>query len=192
MAADSLLRMTTEEPRGARTHAIPLPQARQVKRAINSLDTELGISRPPGAQHPMGDRGYAAQYLGMLKAIVAQMEEGLRGGPLQTDVQKGWFGAYERDLPSMFANTAAQLRDLSEFARQGIMQAPQASQQMAVATTALLAASRAFAAAAEITVGPGSPDFHADEVIRLSEEMYAAADMITDYVAKKRAEFGEG
>lgn len=31
--------MTTEEPRGARTHAIPLPQGRQVKRAINSLET---------------------------------------------------------------------------------------------------------------------------------------------------------
>lgn len=31
--------MTTEEPRGVRTHAIPLPQGRQVKRAINSLET---------------------------------------------------------------------------------------------------------------------------------------------------------
>jgi len=36
-----------DEPRGARTHAIPLPQARQVKRAINSLDLGLEVRRPP-------------------------------------------------------------------------------------------------------------------------------------------------
>lgn len=178
--------MTTEEPRGARTHAVPLPQGRQVKRAINSLETGLNITKPPGAQHPMGDRGYAAQYVGMLKAIVAQMEEGLRGGPLETDVQKGWFAVYERSLPSMFANTAGQLRSLSEFARQGIVQVPQASQQMSVAAVALLAAHHAFAAASEIAVGVGTEDFHADEVVKQSDEMYEAADMLADYVAKKR------
>ena len=183
--------MTTEEPRGARTHALPIPEARRIKRAIDSLDTGLNARQPAGAQHPMGDRGYAAQYLGMLKAVVAQMEEGLRGGPLETDVQKGWFGAYERDVPSMLANTAAQLRSLSEFARQGITNVPQASQQMSVAAVALLAARHAFAAASEIAVGIGSPDFHEGEMIRQSEAMYEAADMLTDYVAKKRAEFGE-
>ncbi|MFH8805217.1 hypothetical protein ACH4F6_37705 [Streptomyces sp. NPDC017936] len=180
--------MTTEEPRGARTHAVPLPEARRVKRAIDSLETGLDVRRPAGAQHPMGDAGYAAQYLGMLKGLVAQVEEGLRGGPLQTDVQKGWFAAYERDVPSMLANTAAQLRSLSEFARQGIVQVPHASQQMSVAAAALLAAHHAFAAASEIAVGVGSPDFHDDEVIKQSEEMYAAADMLTDYVTQKRAE----
>jgi hypothetical protein len=181
--------MTTEEPRGARTHAIPLPQARQVKRAINSLDTGVEATKPPGAQHPMGDRGYAAQYLGMLKGLVAQMEEGLRGGPLETDVQKGWFGVYERDIPSMLANTSAQLRSLSEFAQQGIMQVPRASQQMSVAAVALRAACHAFAAASEIAVGVGSPGFDENEVVKQSEAMYEAADMLTDYVAKKRAEF---
>lgn len=178
--------MTTEEPRGARTHAIPLPQARQVRRALNSLETGLDATKPPGQQHPMGDRGYAAQYVGMLKGLVAQMEEGLRGGPLETDVQKGWFGVYERSIPSMFANTAGQLRSLSEFARQGITQVPQASQQMSVAAVALLAAHHAFAAASEIAVGVGSPDFHGDEVVKQSEEMYEATDMLIDYVAKKR------
>lgn len=184
--------MTTEEPRGARTHAIPLPQGREVKRAINSLNTGLDITRPPGTKHPMGDRGDAAQYLGMLKGIVAQMEEGLRGGPLQTDVQKGWFGVYERSVPSMFANTASQLKDLSAFANQGIMHVPHASQQMAVAAVALLTASHAFAAASEISVGVGTADFHADEVVKQSEAMYEAADVLTDYVKQKRAEFGEG
>lgn len=183
--------MTTEEPRGARTHAIPLPQGRQVKRAINSLETGLNITRPPGTKHPMGDRGDAAQYLGMLKGVVAQMEEGLRGGPLQTDVQKGWFGAYERNLPSILANTAAQVRDLSEFATQGVQRVPHASQQMAVAAAALRAASHAFAAAAEISAGIDAADFDAAEVVKQSEDMYEAADMLTDYVAKKRTEFGD-
>lgn len=190
MVADSLLRMTTEEPRGARTHAVPLPEARRVKRAVESLETGLVAQRPPAhaPQHPMGDAGYAAQYVGTLKALVGQIEEGLRGGPLQADVQKGWFAAYERSTPSMLAATAAQLRSLSEFARQGITQVPQASQQMSVAAVALLAAHHAFAAASEIAVGPGSPDFHGEEVVKQSEAMYAAADMLADYVTKKRAE----
>lgn len=184
--------MTTEEPSGARTHAITLPEARRVKRAIDSLDTGVDARRPPGAPaHPMGDRGDAAQYIGILKALIAQIEEGVRGGPLQTDVQKGWFGGYQRNLPSMFANTAAQLKDLSSFASQGIMQVPHASQQMAVAATALLTASHAFAAASEIAVGVGSPDFHEDEVVKQSEAMYEAFDMLADYVAQKRAEFGD-
>ena len=184
--------MTTEEPRGARTHALPIPEARRIRRALDSLDTGLQTTRPAGAQHPMGDAGYAAQYLGMLKAVVAQMEEGLRGGPLETDVQKGWFGAYERNVPSMLANASAQLRSLSEFARQGITNVPQASQQMSVAAVALLAAHHAFAAASGIAVGPGSADFHGGEVARQSEAMYEAADMLTDYVKQKRAEFDEG
>jgi hypothetical protein len=184
--------MTNEEPRGARTHAIPLPEARRVKRAIDSLDTGLDVRRPPGApQHPMGDRGDAAQYIGILKGLVGQVEEGLRGGPLQTDVQKGWFNAYERHTPSMMANTASQLRDLSEFARQGIMQLPHASQQMSVAAVALLVAQHAFAAASEIAVGIDSADFHEGEVVKQSQEMYEAFDMLADYVAKKRAEFDE-
>jgi hypothetical protein len=178
----------TEEPRGARTHAVPLPEPRRLKRAVDSLETGIDIRRPPGAQHPMGDAGYAAQYLGTLKALVAQMEEGLRGGPLEGDVQKGWFAGYQRDVPSMLANTASQLRTLSEFARQGIMQVPEASQQMSVAAVALLAAHHAFAAASEVAVGPGSDDFHGGEVVKQSEAMYEAVDMLTDYVTKKRAE----
>lgn len=185
--AGSVRAMTTEEPQGARTHAIPLPESRRVKRAIDSLETGLDARRPVGAQHPMGDAGYAAQYVGLLKALTAQMEEGLRGGPLETDVQKGWFTAYERNVPSMLANTAGQLRSLSEFARQGITNVPQASQQMSVAAVALLAAYHAFAAASEIAVGTDSEDFRADEAVRHSEEMYEATDMLTDYVTKKRS-----
>lgn len=178
--------MTTEEPRGARTHAVPLPQARQLRRAIDSLGIGLEIHRKPGLTHPLGDRGYAAQYLGMLKGLVAQIEEGLRDGPLEGDVHKGWFSAYEQNTPSLLANTAAQVARLSEFARQGIMQVPMASQQMSVAAVALAAASHAFAAAAEIAVGVGSPDFNEAETVRQSEAMYDAADMLRDYVTEKR------
>lgn len=178
------------EPGGARTHAIALPQARQVKRAINSLEVGTEIRKPPGEQHPMGDRGYAAQYLGMLKALVAQVEEGLRGGPLQTDVQKGWFASYERQLPSLLANTAAQVRDLSEFARQGIMQVPHASQQMSVAAAALRTAAHAFAAASEIAVGIDAPNFDENEVVKESEAMYEAYDLLAEYVSAKREQFG--
>ena len=84
--------MTDDSPRGARAHVIPLPEARRIKRAIESLDTGARVGRPSGApSHPMGERGDAAQYLGMLKALVQQIEYGLNGGPLQTDVQKGVF-----------------------------------------------------------------------------------------------------
>ncbi|UQI49836.1 hypothetical protein M1P56_35695 (plasmid) [Streptomyces sp. HU2014] len=180
-----------DEPRGARTHAVALPQARQVKRAINSLETGVEVRKPPGTQHPMGDRGYAAQYLGLLKAFVAQIEEGLRGGPLQVDVQKGWFGGYEGQLPSLLANTSSQVRDLSEFARQGIVEVPHASQQMSVAAAALLTAEHAFAAASEISVGIGKPDFNEAEVVKQSEAMYEAYDLLAEYVRQKREQFGE-
>jgi len=174
-----------DEPRGARTHAIPLPQARQVKRAINSLDLGLEVRRPPGTVHPMGDRGEAAQYLGMLKAVVAQMEYGLRGGPLQNDVQKGWFQGFDRETPPILANIASQVRELSAFARQGILQVPHASQQMGVAAAALLAAAHAFAAAAEIAVGLDSPNFDENKVVRHSEQMYEAFSVLAEYVAQK-------
>lgn len=179
----------TDEPRGPRTHAIPLPEGRRLRRAIESLGLGAQISRPGGRPNPMGERGDAAQYLGVLKGLVAQMEEGLRGGPLHHDVTKGFFASYGRDNASLLAGIAAELRLLTGFAGGGITGLPFASQQMSVASTALLAASHAFAAAAEIAVGPGSDAFDENEIVKQSEAMYAAADMLRAYVADKREQW---
>ena len=183
--------MTNEPPAGARAHAIPLPEARRIKRTIKSLDANINVSRPPGTRHPMGERGEAAQYLGILKALVDQIETGLRGGQLQTDVQKGWFGTYERDLPAMLCAESSRAASLTQFAAQGVMQLPRASQQMSAAAVAFQVAEHGLAAAAEIAVGVGSPQFDGEEVVRQSEAMYAAADRLTKYVSDKRAQFGE-
>jgi hypothetical protein len=179
----------TDEPRGPLAHAIPLPEERRLRRAVDSLNTGTRVARPTGAQHPMGERGYAAQSLGLLKALVEQIEQGLSGGPLQADVVKGRFAGFGRDMPSMLAATASQVGDLAEFARQGIVQLPLASQQMSTAAAALATAYHAFAAAAEIAVGPGSRDFREGEAVRQSEAMYQAYDLLARYVAAKRDEW---
>ncbi|MFJ1900489.1 hypothetical protein [Streptomyces sp. NPDC088115] len=182
--------MTTEQPPGARAHAVPLPEARRLKRAIESLGTGISVNRPPGTRHPMGERGEAAQYLGILKALVDQIETGLRGGELQTDVQKGWFGGYERDLPAMLVAESSRAQSLVQFAAQGITQLPHASQQMSATAVAFRVAEHGLAAAAEIAVGLDSPKFDGEEVARQSEAMYEAADQLTKYVADKRTQFG--
>jgi len=183
--------MTNDTPSGARARVIPLPDARRIKRAIESLDTGAGVSRPAGAHHPMGERGDAAQYLGMLKGLVQQIEYGLSGGPLQTDVQKGMFAAYERDLPSILAAESSRVAALVQFAAQGILQLPHASQQMAASALGLQVAEHGFAAASEIAVSMEAPGLDESEVVRRSEAMYEAADKLTDYIGEKRAHFGE-
>jgi hypothetical protein len=180
----------TDEPSGARAQAIPLPELRRIKRAIESLGTGIDVGRPKLAPaHPMGERGDAAQCLGILKALVQQIEYGLIGGPLQTDVQKGVFAAYGRDLPAILAAESAHVGTLVKFAAEGIMQVPHASQQMSAAALGLTVAEHGFAAAAEIAVGVDAPGFSDTEVTRQSEAMYEAADKLTDYVAGKRAEW---
>lgn len=88
----------------------------------------------------MGERGVATQYLGIPKALVEQIEYGLRGGALQSDVEKGVFGAHGRDLPAILAAEHSRAASLARFAGQGIMQLPRASQQMAA--TALVCRAR--------------------------------------------------
>lgn len=179
-----------DEPSGARTIAVALPEARRLRRAIDSLDLPVPRSRP-GTVHPLGERGEAAQLVGTLRGYVQQIETGLSGGPLHTDVQKGYFTAYDRNMAALIANESDRVMTLSEFARQGIMELPHASQQMSVAAAALRTAAIAFAAASEIAVGLDSPDFDPKEAVRQSEMMYAAFDVLAGYVAAKREEFGD-
>ncbi|MFE3776130.1 hypothetical protein [Streptomyces sp. NPDC059122] len=181
----------SNESRGARAHVVPLPEARRLKRAIESLGTGVNVTKPPGTRHPMGERGDAAQYLGILKALVQQIEYGLRGGELQTDVQKGVFTAYDRNLPSILAAESSEASSLVQFAAQGIEQLPHASQQMAASALAFTVVQHGFAAAAEIAVGIQDPAFDAEEVARQSEAMYEAADELAKYTEQKRAQFSE-
>ncbi|MFE7111797.1 hypothetical protein ACFU98_29640 [Streptomyces sp. NPDC057575] len=181
----------TNEPSGARAQAVPLPEARRIKRAIESLGTGINVNRPPGTRHPMGERGEAAQYLGILKALVDQIETGLRGGELQTDVQKGWFTGYGRDLPAMLCAESSRAASLVQFAAQGITQLPRASQQMSATAVAFQVAVHGLAASSEIAIGIDSPEFDGEEAVRQSEAMYDAADQLTKYVSEKRAQFGE-
>lgn len=180
----------TDDRRGARTIAVALPEARRIRRAIDSLDLPVP-RRPAGTVHPMGERGEAAQLVGCLLGYVQQVGTGLTGGQLQTDMQKGFFTAYDRNMAALIAAEADRVMSLSEFARQGIMELPHASQQMSVAAAALRTAAIALAAASEIAVGVSSPDFDPAEVVKQSEAMYAAFDMLADYVASKRQQFTE-
>lgn len=178
---------------GASARAIPLPELRRIKRAIDALGTGIDVGRPKLAPaHPMGERGDAAQLLGILKGLVQQIEYGLIGGPLQTDVQKGLFNAYGRDIPAILAAESAHAGVLVKFAAEGIQQVPYASQQMSAAALAFVVAEHGFAAAAEIAVGVDGPGFNEARVTQQSEAMYEAADKLTEYVAEKRAEWDEG
>lgn len=142
----------------------------------------------------MGERGVATQYLGIPKALVEQIEYGLRGGALQSDVEKGVFGAHGRDLPAILAAENSRAASLARFTGQGIMQLPRASQQMAATALALTVVEQSLAAGCEIAVAIDSPDLDPQETARESEAMYDAADELGKYVAHKRtqARAGEG
>lgn len=136
----------------------------------------------------MGERGEAAQYLGMLKALVEQIEYGLRGSELQNDVREGVLGAYGQDMPAILAGESSRAAALVEFAGQGMVQLPRASPQLAAAARALTVVEHGFAAACEIAVGFDSPAFDPEEAVRQSEAMHDAADELTKYVGQRRAE----
>lgn len=76
------------DPDGARTFAQPLPEASRLRRALESLGI-IAFSLDTVA-NPLGERGDAAQYAGILATTIAQIETGLRGGGLHTQLQKGW------------------------------------------------------------------------------------------------------
>ncbi|KWW97411.1 hypothetical protein LI90_4383 (plasmid) [Carbonactinospora thermoautotrophica] len=175
----------TDEPRGARAMAQPLPPAPRLRRALESL----GVNARSGqTRNPLGERGDAAQLLGILKGVVEQIETGLRGGELQTHLQKGWFTIYGRDLPAILAGLSEHVGDLRAFAAGGIREITLASRQFATAALALRVAEHALAAAAEVAVG--EPGWDLETAEKLSDAMVRAADELTDYVAKLKAEFG--
>ncbi|WP_329142689.1 hypothetical protein OIU91_03800 [Streptomyces sp. NBC_01456] len=178
--------MSNDESRGARAHVIPLPEALRLKRAIESLSAGIRVNRSPGKHHPRGERGEAAQFLGVLKALVEQIEEGLRGGELQADVDRGRLTGYERSASAMLTAEASRSFSLAQFAEHNIDRLPCAYQQMAVTALALRVAGHGFAASAEIAMGLDSDRFDAGEAARQSAAMYDAADELTRYVSQTR------
>ncbi|MFF7234371.1 hypothetical protein [Streptomyces sioyaensis] len=178
--------MSNDESRGARTHVILLPEALRLKRAIESLSAGIRVSRSPAIHHPRGERGEAAQFLGILKALVEQIEEGLRGGELQADVDRGRLTGYERQVPAMLAAEASRAFSFAQVAEHNIHKLPGAYQQMAVTALALRAAGHGFAASAEIAMGPDTDRFDAEEAARQSAAMYDAAEELTRYIAQTR------
>lgn len=172
------------EERGARLPAQPLPEARRLRRALESL----GVTAHSGqSRNPHGERGDAAQLAGILHGTIEQIETGLRGGALQTQFQKGWMTGLGRDHSQILGTIGEQLKDLALFAGSGIQQVPLASRQFSTAALALLVAHQAFAAASEIAV-EDQPDYPAAEA--LSDEMVRQADELARYVDKLKAEFG--
>lgn len=170
---------------GARTPAQPLPEARRLKRALESLGV-TAYSRT-NTSNPHGERGDAAQFAGILAATIEQIETGLRGGALQTQFQKGWLNGYDRDNAALLAALGEQVKDLAGFAGAGIGQVPLASRQFSTAALALLVASRALSAAAEISTDTETGMKTAEA---LSEKMMLNGRELARYLDRLEAEFG--
>jgi hypothetical protein len=178
--------MTTSSDGTAPASAVPLPEAPRLRRALESVG--LTAHRQPGAPpNPLGPRGDAAQYAGILAAFIEQVETGLRGGELQAQFQKGWLTGYSRSTPAVLASIGEQLGDLARFASEGMGEVPLASRQLSTAALALLTAARAFTAAADIATGEEPALASA---VKLSETMIANAHELARYIAKLEREDG--
>jgi hypothetical protein len=166
-----------------------LPTASAMRKVLKTLGATVPERHPGQPKHPMGPNGDAAQMLGMLKGLVEQMTVALHGGPLHTDIQKGYFAVYERNTAGMFAAQAESARWGSQFMRGGVDRVPHASIQLLTAAAGLDAAYRAAAGAAVIA---GDQDLTEDDAVQVkewTEEAWEAVDVIHGYVEKKRAEW---
>lgn len=122
-----------EDPR---THMQPLAKATALRRALESLGVQATWP-PAGVRNPWGERGDAAQYLGVLTAVTEQMASPLHGGELHGDMRKGYFTGYNRDLPAMLGALADRLGYDAGFAQWGAEQVPRASNQLVTAASLL-------------------------------------------------------
>jgi hypothetical protein len=173
------------DQRNARVPAQPLPEARRLRRALESLGVTTHTG--PRVPNPFGERGDAAQYAGTLHAMLEQVETALRGGELQPQFQKGWLNAYNRDVPGALGATALQIADMVQFAGEGMGRVPAAAQQLSTAVYALLVAQRAFSAAAELAT---SEQAGVDAAVELSQKMVLNAQELGRWAEKLHAEFG--
>ncbi|WP_040743929.1 hypothetical protein [Nocardia transvalensis] len=165
-------------------YAQALPEARRLRRALESLGITTYSGQP--LQNPYGERGDAAQYAGLLAAVLEQYENGIRGGPLQIQWMKGWFTGHSDDIAAILSTLAVQTKDLAHFVGTGISRLPLASRQLATTALAMFVASRALLAAAEIA--SDTPNFTAAE--DMSTRMVANAHELARYIAHLESEFG--
>ncbi|MET7816074.1 hypothetical protein ABZT26_35205 [Streptomyces sp. NPDC005395] len=164
-----------------------LPHRNRLTKALKALDVDVPERKPGQPQNPMGERGDAAQLLGAMAAMVEQMHMPLRGGPLHADVQKGYLGGYERDVPAIFAQLGDRAKYDEAFVRQGVEQVPHASQQLVMAAVAFGVAHKSMLAASLIAGGLDDLTAEsADAIEKLTLEAAEYADMLTKYVEEKR------
>ncbi|MFJ9719967.1 hypothetical protein ACIRPQ_29245 [Streptomyces sp. NPDC101213] len=164
-----------------------LPHRNRLTKALKALDAEVAERRPGQPQNPMGERGDAAQLLGALLALVEQIHMPLRGGPLHIDLQKGYLGSYERDVPAIFAQLGDRSKYDESFVRGGVEQVPQASQQLLMAALGFGVAGKAMLAASLIAEGfDGMTEESGKAIEKLTLEAAEYADLLTEYVAQKR------
>ncbi len=140
--------MTVDDSAGrARTYAHPLPEARRLRRALDSLGAT--VQRRTGSAAPIGDAD-APALAGMLRALTETYEAGVLGTEAQTAYQYGRLAVYDHDERRVLSALALQLRTAAGFTQQAIDKVPPAARQLRIASLALECATWAVAAAAEI------------------------------------------
>jgi hypothetical protein len=139
--------MTVDNGEGARAYAAPLPEARRLRRALESLGATVHRGRP--GSPPIGEAD-APIMAGMLRALTETYEAGVLGTEAQTAYQFGRLAVYDHDERRVLSALALQLRAAAGFSHQAIDKVPQAARQLRIATLALECATWAVAAAAEI------------------------------------------
>lgn len=128
--------------------------------ALRPAAKTFGVSFSPGdGANPHGERGDAAQMAGALKAAMEFAENGLRGGELQTQFQKGYLSAYRRNAAAVLGSLSERAGDSAQLAVEMMMKAvPRASRQLCLAALAFQVANHALDAAAQIAAGPETWD----------------------------------
>ena len=140
--------MTVDDSAGrARYYAAPLPEARRLRRALESLGATVHRGQP--GSPPIGESD-APALAGMLRAMTETYEAGVLGTEAQTAYQFGRLAVYDHDERRVLSALALQLRAAAAFTHEAIDKVAPAARQLRIATLALECATWATAAAAEI------------------------------------------
>ncbi|MFD4830152.1 hypothetical protein ACFWPV_09895 [Streptomyces uncialis] len=181
---------SSETPRGAQGRAVPLPSKARIAEAIQALHSGARLQES-GAPHPMGERGEAAQYLGVLKALVAQIEYGLKGGPLHPGVLSGQIAGYGDETTWLIAADAFDAEVKATMAGQRSQQVPHADFHLAVAALGFHVAENSLKAAAEISVGLQDSAYAPDHAAEFTASMIHTVEALAEFVAERKEKPGK-